>query len=180
MVVYLAGQGVTDVLLPDVFGLRKLLGIQHAGGVLKLGLSVLACKRSALIRSRTALLPLHVTPLYLLHQLNQHPCRGEWRRSPSSLSSPVISLTTSQVGQSLIIAISIALNDLAFMSSDLRRLDLPAITRLGLPSSNQELLDRHLFSFYFTLPLIGVCLALLRHNWYAHLFSLALLLTIAP
>lgn len=53
------------------------------------------------------------------------------------------------------------------MSSDLRRLDLPAITRLGLPSSNQELLDRHLFSFYFTLPLIGVCLALLRHNWYA-------------
>ena len=56
------------------------------------------------------------------------------------------------------------------MSSDLRRLDLPAITRLGLPSSNQELLDRHLFSFYFTLPLIGVCLALLRHNWYALAF----------
>ena len=38
LVVYLAGQGVTDVLLPDVFGLRKALGIQHAGGVLKLGM----------------------------------------------------------------------------------------------------------------------------------------------
>lgn len=71
------------------------------------------------------------------------------------------------MGQSLVIAVSIAINDLLFMDVDLVRLGIPGVKRLGLGMSHgsQELLDRHLFSFYFTLPLIGVCLGLLKHNW---------------
>lgn len=36
---------------------------------------------------------------------------------------------------------------------------------LGYAHGSQELADRHLFSLYFMLPLVGVCLGLLRHNW---------------
>ncbi|GAA5827541.1 hypothetical protein JCM10212_004499, partial [Sporobolomyces blumeae] len=34
----------------------------------------------------------------------------------------------------------------------------------GLARGSQELVDRHLFSLYFMLPLVGVCLGLLKHN----------------
>ncbi|KAI9509230.1 hypothetical protein F5148DRAFT_788098 [Russula earlei] len=34
-----------------------------------------------------------------------------------------------------------------------------------------ELVERHLFSLYFVLPLLGVCLGFLFHNWYpSHAF----------
>jgi UDP-N-acetylglucosamine--dolichyl-phosphate N-acetylglucosaminephosphotransferase len=56
-----------------------------------------------------------------------------------------------EVGQSLVIACSIAINDLLFLQSD--KTEAPAI-------------ETHLFSLYFILPFIGVSLGLLIHNWY--------------
>ncbi|CAG8544252.1 13554_t:CDS:2 [Funneliformis caledonium] len=53
-----------------------------------------------------------------------------------------------EIGQSLIIACSIAINDLLFLNdAD------PAV-------------EAHLFSLYFILPFIGVSFGLLFHNWY--------------
>ncbi|CAI2177949.1 5402_t:CDS:2 [Funneliformis geosporum] len=53
-----------------------------------------------------------------------------------------------EIGQSLIIACSIAINDLLFLNdAD------PAV-------------EAHLFSLYFILPFIGVSLGLMIHNWY--------------
>ncbi|KAJ1992626.1 tunicamycin resistance protein [Dimargaris cristalligena] len=54
-----------------------------------------------------------------------------------------------EAGQSLIIAISIAINDLLYVNGP----DKPAA-------------DVHLFSLYFMLPFIAVTTALLWHNWY--------------
>ncbi|KAF9305237.1 tunicamycin resistance protein [Mortierella antarctica] len=56
-----------------------------------------------------------------------------------------------EVGQSLIIACSIAVNDMLFLQS---------------PSSGPKAIEAHLFSLYFILPFIGVSWGLLVHNWY--------------
>lgn len=57
-----------------------------------------------------------------------------------------------EVGQSLVIAALIALNDTLYL----------------LPTVHQPhpAAESHLFSIYLLLPFIGVSLALLRHNWY--------------
>ena len=57
-----------------------------------------------------------------------------------------------EVGQSLVIACLIALNDSLYL--------LPTIHQPH-PAA-----DSHLFSMYLLLPFIGVSLALLMHNWY--------------
>jgi len=57
-----------------------------------------------------------------------------------------------EVGQSLVIASLIALNDALYL--------LPAVHQ---PHPAAE---SHLFSMYLLLPFIGVSLALLKHNWY--------------
>ncbi|KAG0075721.1 tunicamycin resistance protein [Podila epicladia] len=56
-----------------------------------------------------------------------------------------------EVGQSLVIACSIAINDMLFLQS---------------PSSGPKAIEAHLFSLYFILPFIGVSWGLLVHNWY--------------
>jgi UDP-N-acetylglucosamine--dolichyl-phosphate N-acetylglucosaminephosphotransferase len=62
-----------------------------------------------------------------------------------------------EVGQSLVIAILIAFNDALYL--------LP--TNIGGPVTQPHpAADSHLFSLYLLLPLIGVSLALLWHNWY--------------
>ncbi|SPO28224.1 related to ALG7 -UDP-N-acetylglucosamine-1-phosphate transferase [Ustilago trichophora] len=62
-----------------------------------------------------------------------------------------------EVGQALIIALSLCLNDMLYLDS-----------RAGMAGSrsSKELLRRHLFSLYLLLPLCGVCLALLKWNRY--------------
>lgn len=57
-----------------------------------------------------------------------------------------------EVGQSLVIALLICLNDALYL----------------LPTVHQPhpAADSHLFSIYLLLPLIGVSLALFQHNWY--------------
>ena len=51
-------------------------------------------------------------------------------------------------GQSLIIALSLIINDLIQMSL------------------NPSRIDAHLNSLYFLIPFVGVCLGYLRHNWF--------------
>lgn len=70
------------------------------------------------------------------------------------------------------IALSIALNDFLYLSFDLSAWSYskdqePYIIGIGLARGSVELADRHLFSLYFMLPLIGVCLGLLKYNWCA-------------
>lgn len=62
-----------------------------------------------------------------------------------------------EVGQALVISISLCLNDVLYLDS-----------RAGMPGSrsSKELLRRHLFSLYLLLPLTGVCLGLLKWNRY--------------
>jgi UDP-N-acetylglucosamine--dolichyl-phosphate N-acetylglucosaminephosphotransferase len=57
-----------------------------------------------------------------------------------------------EVGQSLVIALLITLNDVLYL--------LPTVPQ---PHPAAE---SHLFSIYLLLPLIGVSLALLQHNWF--------------
>jgi UDP-N-acetylglucosamine--dolichyl-phosphate N-acetylglucosaminephosphotransferase len=79
-----------------------------------------------------------------------------------------------EVSQSLIIAVSVALNDslylpiwprIAFgdpgMPNELVVIEGGALLRRG----SAELVQRHLLSLYFMCPLIAVCTALLYHNW---------------
>lgn len=76
----------------------------------------------------------------------------------------------------MIIALSIALNDILYIDVDISlfapsgySLDgerSPVLIGFGLARGSIELADRHLFSLYFMLPLIGVCFGLLKHNWY--------------
>lgn len=56
-----------------------------------------------------------------------------------------------EVGQSLVIACSIAINDMIFLQS---------------ASSGAPAIETHLFSLYFILPFIGVSMGLMIHNWY--------------
>ncbi|KAF9210488.1 tunicamycin resistance protein [Podila verticillata] len=56
-----------------------------------------------------------------------------------------------EVGQSLVIACSIAVNDMLFLQSS---------------SSGPKAIEAHLFSLYFIMPFIGVSWGLLVHNWY--------------
>lgn len=75
-----------------------------------------------------------------------------------------------EVGQALVIALSVALNDALY---------LPIWPRLALGSEwvlleggpvlrrgSEEAIQRHLLSLYFMGPLIGICLGLLYHNWF--------------
>ena len=95
------------------------------------------------------------------------------RLRPSHVLDLTPNILLRQVGQALVIALSIAANDLLYISFDLAALPFvgrlttePCIVGLGLARGSVELADRHLFSLYFMLPLIGVCLGLLQHNWF--------------
>ncbi|KAL7418766.1 tunicamycin resistance protein [Cryptotrichosporon argae] len=73
--------------------------------------------------------------------------------------------------QALVIAASVALNDLIFLPVWPRAL----LVALGIGNPHEgrvlewaagEVVKRHLMSLYFMLPLIGVCAGFLWHNWY--------------
>jgi hypothetical protein len=120
---------------------------------------------------RVALLHLHDDAVDLLHQQHQHPGRHQRRRSPCLPCTSSIALTYAhvQIGQSLVIACSIALNDFLHFDIDLFTPLGEVKLGYGLARGSRELQDRHMFSFYLMLPLIGVCLAMLKHNWCAAL-----------
>ena len=76
-----------------------------------------------------------------------------------------------QVGQALVIALSIVFNDILYLTLDVtsflgvNEAGEPRLIGFGLARGSTELSDRHLFSLYLMLPLIGVCFGLLKHNW---------------
>ncbi|KIY44790.1 hypothetical protein FISHEDRAFT_50639 [Fistulina hepatica ATCC 64428] len=84
----------------------------------------------------------------------------------------------SEVGQALIIALSVILNDLLYLPwpIDFRiplhllgsraELGVGGIYSAGMSYGSEELVTRHLFSIYFMLPLVAVCLGFMYHNWY--------------
>nr|XP_031863509.1 uncharacterized protein CI109_000759 [Kwoniella shandongensis]KAA5530581.1 hypothetical protein CI109_000759 [Kwoniella shandongensis] len=76
-----------------------------------------------------------------------------------------------EVTQALIIALSVALNDLLYLpiwpEGFLRFVNVgnPKEGRI-LEWAAGEVVDRHLMSLYFMAPLVGVCAGFLWHNWY--------------
>ncbi|GAA5834432.1 hypothetical protein JCM11251_007989 [Rhodosporidiobolus azoricus] len=149
LVTYAAGHGVTDIVLPNLFGLRALFGVEHVSGVLHLG-------------------PLYYAYMSLLSTF----CTNS--------INILAGVNGVEVSQALLIALSLLLNDLLYLSFSLSPLLslLPASLTSHLPlwmwepisagfaNGSKELQDRHLFSLYFMLPLVGVCAGLLRWNWY--------------
>ncbi|GAA5927227.1 hypothetical protein JCM3775_002485 [Rhodotorula graminis] len=155
LVTYAAGHGVTDVVLPRVFRIRELLGAVATNGVVHLG------------------------PLYYLYM----SMLSTFCTNSINILAGVNGV---EVTQALVIALSIILNDLLYLTFSLSPLvplvpHLPVALALRLPPPDQlaamswtagfahgsrELADRHAFSLYFMLPLVGVCLGLLKHNWY--------------
>ncbi|KAF8527515.1 N-acetylglucosaminephosphotransferase [Hysterangium stoloniferum] len=93
-------------------------------------------------------------------------------------------LNALEVSQTLIIALSVCLNDVLYLPWERETtLEIPFPTFLnvvgekwtwtiggvygaGLAHGSKELVERHLLSLYFMLPLIGVCLGFMYHNWY--------------
>lgn len=83
----------------------------------------------------------------------------------------------SEVGQALIIGVSVILNDLLYLPLPVGfRLPLHLLGsraevevggpwHAGMSYGSSELVSRHLFSLYFMLPLVGVCSGFLYHNW---------------
>lgn len=72
--------------------------------------------------------------------------------------------------QALIIAVSIALNDALYLPWPLsltlgEKTHVGGVYAAGMAYGSRELMERHLLSLYFMLPLIGVCAGFLFHNW---------------
>jgi hypothetical protein len=86
----------------------------------------------------------------------------------------------SEVGQALIIALSVILNDLMYLPwpIDFRiplhllgnkaELDFGGVWNAGMAFGSRQLVERHLFSLYFMLPLVAVCSGFMYHNWYVN------------
>lgn len=83
----------------------------------------------------------------------------------------------SEVSQALVIALSVALNDLLYLPwptgfrvplhllGSRADVEVGGVWSAGMAYGSTELVERHLFSLYFMLPLVGVCLGFLYHNW---------------
>ena len=88
----------------------------------------------------------------------------------------------SEVSQAVIIAISVILNDLLYLPwpvgfriplhllGSKKEVDFGGVWSAGMAYGSKELVERHLFSLYFMLPLLAVCLAFMYHNWWVNFF----------
>ncbi|KAJ7288447.1 N-acetylglucosaminephosphotransferase [Mycena rebaudengoi] len=84
----------------------------------------------------------------------------------------------SEVSQALIIALSVILNDLLYLPFPLdfriplhllgnkAEVEVGGVWSAGMAYGSQELVERHLFSLYFMLPMVAVCTGFMYHNWY--------------
>jgi len=86
----------------------------------------------------------------------------------------------SEVSQALIIAVSVILNDLLYLPWPFgfriplpihllgrpAELEIGGVWSAGMAYGSRLLVERHLFSLYFMLPLVGVCAGFMYHNWY--------------
>ena len=86
----------------------------------------------------------------------------------------------SETAQALVIALSVALNDALYLPwrvgfavpvhllGSKAELGVGGVWRAGMAHGSTELVERHLFSLYFMLPLLGVCLGFMYHNWWVY------------
>jgi UDP-N-acetylglucosamine--dolichyl-phosphate N-acetylglucosaminephosphotransferase len=99
----------------------------------------------------TVMVPLPLRPL-LGHLINLGPLYYVYMSMMSIFCTNAINILAGinglEVGQSIVIAMSIAINDLLY-----------------LDHSDPAAVNAHLFSLHFILPFIGVSLALLWYNW---------------
>ncbi|KAF7291566.1 Udp-n-acetylglucosamine-dolichyl-phosphate n-acetylglucosaminephosphotransferase [Mycena chlorophos] len=84
----------------------------------------------------------------------------------------------SEVSQAVIIALSVILNDLLYLPWPLdfriplhllgsrKEVEIGGVWSAGMAYGSRELVERHLFSLYFMLPLLAVCTGFMYHNWY--------------
>jgi len=84
----------------------------------------------------------------------------------------------SEVSQALIIALSVILNDLLYLPwpigfhiplyllGNKTEVEFGGVWSAGMSYGSRELVERHLFSLYFMLPLVAVCAGFMYHNWY--------------
>ncbi|KAH9980026.1 N-acetylglucosaminephosphotransferase [Lactifluus volemus] len=84
----------------------------------------------------------------------------------------------SEASQAIVIALSVILNDLMYLPwptgfriplhllGSRAEVEVGGVWSAGMAYGSTELVERHLFSLYFMLPLVGVCLGFLFHNWY--------------
>ncbi|OCH94889.1 N-acetylglucosaminephosphotransferase [Obba rivulosa] len=142
LIVYYAERGATDVVVP--LPLRWLLG-----PLLNLG-------------------PLYYVYMSLLSTF----CTNS--------INILAGINGSETSQALIIAVSVILNDLLYLpwpvgfriALPLHLLGRPAEVdfggawHAGMAYGSRILVERHLFSLYFMMPLVAVCAGFLYHNWY--------------
>jgi UDP-N-acetylglucosamine--dolichyl-phosphate N-acetylglucosaminephosphotransferase len=157
LMVYYAEHGNTNVIVPRP--LRFLLGPLIDLGMLSF--SIDACKGSE---------PLASGPLYYVYM-----------SLLSTFSTNSINILAgingSEVSQALIIAFSVILNDLLYLPwpigfrvplhllGNRAELGFGGTWSAGMAYGSRELVERHLFSLYFMLPLTAACLGFLYHNW---------------
>jgi len=84
----------------------------------------------------------------------------------------------SEVSQALIIALSVIFNDLLYLPWPIdfkiplhllgnnAELEFGGVWNAGMAHGSRELVERHLFSLYFMLPLVAVCTGFVYHNWW--------------
>lgn len=72
-----------------------------------------------------------------------------------------------EAGQALVIALSIALNDALYLPWKFTGAEWSA----GMAHGSGALVERHLLSLYFMLPLAAVCAGVLYHNRYVEVLA---------
>lgn len=89
----------------------------------------------------------------------------------------------SEVSQALIIALSVIANDLIYLPwpIDFRiplyllgnqsEVEVGGVWSAGMAYGSKQLVERHLFSLCFMLPLVAVCVGFMYHNWFVLLLT---------
>lgn len=82
-----------------------------------------------------------------------------------------------EVSQALIIGVSVILNDLLYLPWPIdfriplhllggrKDVEFGGVWSAGMAYGSQALVERHLLSLYFMLPLVAVCAGFMYHNW---------------
>ncbi|KAI8452127.1 glycosyl transferase family 4-domain-containing protein [Phakopsora pachyrhizi] len=136
---YAASWGSTDIIVPHIYGLRELLGVEDSKGLLSIGKS-----------------QVHSTYVYM--SMLSTFCTNS--------INILAGVNGVEVGQSIVICLSIIVNDLLYVRIDLNEFGIDRQLSLGFSRGSRQLEDRHSFSLYLMLPLLSVMLALLKYNWY--------------
>ncbi|KAF8916986.1 N-acetylglucosaminephosphotransferase [Mucidula mucida] len=84
----------------------------------------------------------------------------------------------SEVSQAIIIAVSVIINDLLYLPWPMgfrlplhllgnnTEIEFGGVWSAGMAYGSKVLVERHLLSLYFMLPLVAVCSGFIYHNWY--------------